>query len=70
MPTNATLGVLMLLAVGAAVFRVATAPDRIRERHETARSVCQSSGGQWVTRERDPVCVRPGDATAAAPASR
>jgi hypothetical protein len=46
------------VAVGAAVFRVATAPDRIKERRDTAHAVCLSSGGKWVKVERDEMCVR------------
>lgn len=46
------------VAVGAAVFRVATAPDRIKERRDTAHAVCLSSGGKWVKVERDEICVR------------
>lgn len=52
---------ILVIGVGAAVFRVATAPDRIRDRKETARSVCLSSGGQWVKVEREEICRKPGD---------
>jgi hypothetical protein len=40
-----------LIIIGAAVsavFRVATAPDRIRERRDIAKSVCIKAGGEWV----------------------
>lgn len=56
----ATVGALVVLGVASAVFRVATAPDRIKERRETARKVCLASGGQWIE-ERDQGCRRPGD---------
>jgi hypothetical protein len=56
--TRGTFGLVVVLALGAAVFRVATAPERIKERRETARSVCLSSGGQWVKVQRDEVCQR------------
>lgn len=56
--TTATFGLLMLLAVGSAAFRVATAPERIKERRETAQAVCRSSGGQWVqVDEREHGCL-------------
>jgi hypothetical protein len=58
---TASFGLLVILAIGAAVFRVATTPDRIKERRETARQVCLASGGQWVPMERDHACLRPGD---------
>jgi hypothetical protein len=51
-----------LIIVGAAisaVFRVATAPDRIRERRDTAKEVCLKSGGEWVMGDnRKEVCKR------------
>jgi hypothetical protein len=42
--------------LGGTVFRVATAPDRIRDRQETARKVCIERGGEWVTEGRREVC--------------
>lgn len=65
-PASVSFALLALLAIGAAVFRVATAPDRIKERRETARQVCLSSGGQWVPMDRDHGCLRPGDPAALA----
>ena len=47
------------VAVVGAVFRVSTAPDRIKERRNTAYSVCIASGGEWVKGERDEACVKP-----------
>jgi hypothetical protein len=44
-------------AVAGAVFRVSTAPERIKQRQETARSVCLASGGQWVKVDRDEICA-------------
>jgi acyl-coenzyme A synthetase/AMP-(fatty) acid ligase len=52
------VAVIVIGAIAAAVFRVSTAPDRVRQRLETARAVCVSSGGEWVTVERDPICVK------------
>jgi len=62
--TRVMFAVVVVMAVGAALFRVTTAPQRIKDRHETARSVCLASGGQWIKVERDEVCQR------GAPASR
>jgi hypothetical protein len=53
--------IVALIIVGAAVsavFRVATAPDRIRERRDTAKEVCLKAGGEWVIAERKEVCKR------------
>lgn len=53
--------IVALIIVGAAVsamFRVATAPDRIKLRLQTAKEVCIKSGGQWVGSGRDEVCKR------------
>lgn len=51
-----------VLAVGSTVFRVATAPERIRDRVETARKVCAERGGEWVTIDRREQCRLPGPA--------
>jgi hypothetical protein len=54
--------IVALIIVGAgvsAVFRVATAPERIRERRDIAKEVCLKSGGEWVVAEgRREVCKR------------
>jgi hypothetical protein len=55
--------IVALIIIGAAVsamFRVATAPDRIKERREIAKEVCVKSGGEWVVvvAERNEVCKR------------
>jgi len=54
--------IVALIIIGAAVsavFRVATAPDRIRERRDIAREVCLKSGGEWVmAADRREVCKR------------
>jgi hypothetical protein len=49
---------VVFAAIVAALFRVATAPDRIAERRNTARSVCLAGGGQWVQIGRDEICQR------------
>jgi len=55
--------IVVLAAVGASVFRVSTAPERVKERRETARSVCIGSGGQWIRVGNDEICQKdePGD---------
>jgi hypothetical protein len=50
--------IVVLAAVGASVFRVATAPERVKERRNTARSVCVGSGGAWVQIGKDEICQR------------
>jgi len=54
--------VVALIIIGAAasaVFRVATAPDRIRERHDIAKEVCLKAGGEWVLGQNErKVCKR------------
>jgi hypothetical protein len=49
---------IVLGAVVSALFRVATAPDRIQARRDTAREVCVRSGGEWVIAGRYEVCKR------------
>ena len=54
--------IVALIIVGAAVsavFRVATAPDRIRERRDMAKEVCLKADGEWVIAEsKKEVCKR------------
>lgn len=52
-----------LVAVSGTVFRVATAPDRIKDRVETARKVCAERGGEWVIVDRREQCRVPGTTT-------
>ena len=47
-----------VVAVGGALFRVVTAPDRVKERRDTARTVCETSGGKWRKAGPDEVCFR------------
>ncbi|MBL0089482.1 MAG: hypothetical protein IPP44_23535 [Ideonella sp.] len=54
-----TIALVVALTVVAASFRVVTAPDRIRERLDSARSTCLNQGGEWVTVGRDESCVMP-----------
>jgi hypothetical protein len=60
------VGMIVIVAIVATAFRVITAPDRVRERMKTAQAVCEASGGQWVTVERETSCVK-GTATTASP---
>jgi hypothetical protein len=55
------VALVVLLAIIGAVIKIATAQDRIRDRKQTAQSVCVSSGGNWVKLDRDEVCVLPQD---------
>jgi len=56
-----------VVAVGSTVFRVATAPDRNRDRLELARRVCTERGGEWVTVDRRELCRVPGTAATVLP---
>ena len=49
---------IALVAIVSAVFRVSTAPDRIKQQRDTAYSVCIASGGEWVKVDRDEICVK------------
>ena len=44
------------LTVMAAVFRVSTAPERIRMRLDTAKTTCVKGGGEWIKVGRDELC--------------
>ena len=52
---------VIVLALGATAFRVATAPERAKQRRELARQTCVQTGGEWVQAQRDEVCRKPGD---------
>ena len=52
------VALIILAALMSALFRVATAPDRIQARRDTARQVCVKSGGEWVVAGRDELCKR------------
>ena len=50
---------IVVAAVAAAVFRIVTAPHRVKERRDTARNVCIGSGGEWLKLGGDEVCRKP-----------
>jgi len=53
------VALILVGAVVAAAFRVFTAPDRIRDRHDTAKEVCLKAGGEWVLADdRRAICKR------------
>lgn len=56
-----------VVAVGSTVFRVATAPERVRDRVETAKRVCAERGGDWVKVDSRDQCRLPGTTTPALP---
>ena len=47
---------VIALGVGAAVFRVVTAPERVRQRIAVAQETCGKLGGEWVGAGRDGTC--------------
>jgi len=46
----------VVVTVGATVFRVWTAPERIRMRLDTARTTCLNAGGEWIKVGREESC--------------
>lgn len=56
--TRLAVAAVVVAAVGAALFRVVTANERVSERRETARSVCAASGGEWVQAPKHEMCVK------------
>lgn len=58
------VGATAALALGGTAFRVTTAPDRIRDRHELARKVCLERGGQWTQIDRGQGCRFPAASSA------
>ena len=50
------VAVVIVASVAGAIFRVATAPERVRERRETARTACANAGGEWVRVGNDEMC--------------
>ena len=57
-PARFFVGLIIAVAIAAALFRVVTGPDRAKDRRETARTVCIGSGGEWVKGDGGDVCVR------------
>jgi hypothetical protein len=53
------VALVVIAAIMGAVIKVTTAQERIRDRRQTAQSVCISSGGTWAKIDRDEVCVTP-----------
>lgn len=55
------IALVVALTIAAAVFRVSTAPERIRMRLETAKATCIKAGGEWIKVNREELC-QPGAA--------
>lgn len=47
---------VIVITIVAAVYRVATAPERVRLRLKEAQSSCTAAGGEWVQVDRHEVC--------------
>ncbi len=56
--TRFAVGAVVIAAIGAALFRVTTANDRVADRRNTARAVCTASGGDWVMAQKTEMCVK------------
>jgi len=53
------VAVIIIGAALSAVFKVATLPDRVRERRDTAKEACLKAGGEWVlAKDRHEICKR------------
>jgi hypothetical protein len=50
--------IAIAVALGTA-FRVATAPERVKRLHETARSNCGINGGTWMVVDGHERCEKP-----------
>ena len=50
------VAVVIVASIAGAIFRVATAPDRVRERREIARAACADAGGEWIKVGSDEIC--------------
>ena len=48
--------VVVALAILATAYRVATAPERIRKRLDSAKATCLGAGGEWVKVGREESC--------------
>ena len=47
---------LVALAIVALVYRIATAPERIRMRLDTAKASCINAGSEWVKVGHEELC--------------
>jgi hypothetical protein len=52
---------VIVLTILAAVYRVATGPDRVRMRLDTARQTCTTTGGEWVLVGGEETCRLPAE---------
>lgn len=50
--------VVAIAAVSGTAFRVATAPERVKKLHDTARSNCGANGGTWKVVDNQPRCEK------------
>jgi len=50
------IAAVIALTIGGTVFRVWTAPERIRMRLDSARTTCLNAGGEWVKVGREESC--------------
>ena len=47
---------VVAMTIGGTVFRVWTAPERIRMRLDSAKTSCLNAGGEWVKVGREESC--------------
>ena len=51
-----SIALVVALTIAAAVFRVWTAPARIRMRLDAAKATCLNGGGEWIKVGREESC--------------
>lgn len=54
--TQLAIVLVTLASICSAFFRVATAPDRVRDRREMAHKTCVDTGGDWAVVDNAEVC--------------
>jgi hypothetical protein len=60
---SVVIAAVVVLTIGATVFRVWTAPERIRLRLDSAKASCLNTGGEWIKVGREESCRRAAERT-------
>ena len=56
---RSVFALIAVVALAATAFRIASGPDRVRERRNTAQEVCLATGGSWVMVDDEEICDKP-----------
>jgi hypothetical protein len=54
-----SFAIVVIGVLAATLFRVSTAPERIKQRRDTAQATCIANAGTWKTVGRTETCERP-----------